>query len=279
MITGFLGKGGSGKSTLSALYTQYLLDQGKRVLAIDADHNMDLAYNLGFTGEAPYAGQGLSDLLTFIGVKGDYREAFFQKTDPAFSLTPADVFTERYSIPLKEHLSLMIAGPHTEAILHDQNCSHVLITPFKVYLPFLNLAADEQVVIDEKAGVDGVGTGITTGFDVAVVISEATPHGLKAARQIMALLHFYETPFLWVLNKAATEEDVQRAATFMEKHPDVVFPVTRPEAKEPEASTLDALQRLHALVQERTRITPSRKERSKKKFLRNDAFKKEAAPH
>jgi CO dehydrogenase maturation factor len=37
-----VGKGGSGKSTLSWLIIHYLHEQNQNVLAIDADHNMDL---------------------------------------------------------------------------------------------------------------------------------------------------------------------------------------------------------------------------------------------
>jgi CO dehydrogenase maturation factor len=39
----FVGKGGSGKTTLSALFTRYLADQGPPVIAIDADINQHLA--------------------------------------------------------------------------------------------------------------------------------------------------------------------------------------------------------------------------------------------
>ena len=46
MRVAFLGKGGSGKSTMATAFVQELRSRGMQVLAIDADHNMDLSYNL-----------------------------------------------------------------------------------------------------------------------------------------------------------------------------------------------------------------------------------------
>jgi len=43
MRTAFVGKGGSGKSTLTALFIDYLQNQEKQFLAVDADINQHLA--------------------------------------------------------------------------------------------------------------------------------------------------------------------------------------------------------------------------------------------
>ena len=43
----FVGKGGSGKTTLAALFTRYLAELGHPVLAVDADINQHLGQALG----------------------------------------------------------------------------------------------------------------------------------------------------------------------------------------------------------------------------------------
>jgi len=53
MKIAFAGKGGSGKTTLSSLFTRHLAGQGLPVVAIDADINQHLAEALGAAAPPP----------------------------------------------------------------------------------------------------------------------------------------------------------------------------------------------------------------------------------
>lgn len=138
MIIGCMGKGGSGKSTIATMLVKHLGKQGKVVLAVDADHNMDLTYNLtGTTEISSYIGQGLGDLLSVCGLRKEekYPAVFELSHHPLFSFTAKkDAFSDKYVHEISENISLMVAGPHTNSILHGQYCSHSLATPLKVYL-------------------------------------------------------------------------------------------------------------------------------------------------
>ncbi|MGH9265172.1 MAG: AAA family ATPase [Acidimicrobiales bacterium] len=51
MKLGIVGKGGVGKTTLSALIAQEYANRGLRVLAIDTDSNPNLAHSLGLNAD------------------------------------------------------------------------------------------------------------------------------------------------------------------------------------------------------------------------------------
>jgi len=208
MIIGFLGKGGSGKSTLSARFAESLARAGKRVLAVDADHNMDLSYNLGAPEDMTFLGAGLPAFKDACGLgeREKFADALLKDPLPRFALSPLDPFTARYSIPVQDNLRLMSAGPHTDAVLYAESCSHTLTSPLRAYLPLLELQEDEYAVIDERAGADSASTGIPTGFDLAVIVAEPLPHSMKTARQIAEMLEFYGVPYVFAANKLMENE-------------------------------------------------------------------------
>ena len=210
MIFGFLGKGGSGKSTLATQMVRYLHGNEKNVLAVDADHNMDLAYNLGFDGDGPYIGGSFLPLREQFGLTlEDPTEDIFTGALPStrFSFTRPDAYSKQMVTRLENCLYLMMSGPQSDVVLHGSHCSHSLAAPLKLYLPLLALEENEAVVVDEKASVDAVSTGIPTGFDLAVVVAEPRLHSVRAAKQIAEMLDWYNVPRVVVLNKYHNEAD------------------------------------------------------------------------
>jgi len=208
MVIGFLGKGGSGKSSIATLVNNHLISEGNKVLAVDADHNMDLAYNIvGAESESMIQfGASYDELQELSGYTGEAYDSYvIKQKEPVYSFSKPDSYSEKYASKLGDNQYLMIAGEHTENILHGQRCSHTLSTPMKVYLPLLDLNEDEYVVVDYLAGSDGVATGVVTGMDFVVVVVEDTPHSVKAAKQITDLLEFFRVPYGHVINKAHGE--------------------------------------------------------------------------
>jgi len=226
MIIGFLGKGGSGKSTCSTLMTNFLHDQGNLVLAIDADHNMDLAYNLSPTIDVKPIGGTFLELRENFGINlEDKTDILFTENLPdfRFSINPKDKYTERHSVEIKPKLHLMMSGPQNELVLYGSHCSHSLAAPLKIFLPLLKLKENEFVVVDEKASVDAVSTGIPTGFDLAVVVSEPREHSVRVAKQITDLLEWYGVKYVTLLNKSKSENDFSEFKKVFNNNPDFVL--------------------------------------------------------
>lgn len=204
MKIAFLGKGGSGKSTMATALVQYLRARGIGVLAIDADHNMDLSYNLG-AEPSLFLGGDPDRIKEYVGSArtGTYGEALkvAKGQNVVFSLSPIDAFTKSVSVELEDGLRLMTAGPHTERVRSQEACSHSLAAPLKVYLPLLKLNPNEAVVIDERAGTDPVATGILSGIDLAVIVQEPTINSKRVAEQIKKELEIAGVPHIVVDNK------------------------------------------------------------------------------
>ncbi|MEA2714982.1 MAG: dehydrogenase maturation factor [Candidatus Parcubacteria bacterium] len=216
MQIAFLGKGGSGKSTMATALVHELRKRGMSVLAIDADHNMDLSYNLGaepslFLGSDPELIKehvGSERTNTYLNVLRIAKEK-----GVVFSITPADEYTAAVSIELEDGLRLITAGPHTDRVRSQEYCSHSLAAPLKVYLQLLRLNPNEAVVIDERAGTDPVATGILSGVDLAVIVREPTINSVRVAEQIKHELGLAGIRHLIVDNKqAGIDADTANAA-------------------------------------------------------------------
>lgn len=215
MKIAFLGKGGSGKSTMATAFVRELSARGYRVLAIDADYNMDLTYNLGVE-PATFLGNDPDFIKEYVSAdrNGTFADALSlaKQRGVHFSAFPPDEFTARMSHLMPENIRIMTAGPHTDRVRSQEACSHSLAAPLKVYLPLLKLTQNDAVVIDERAGTDPVATGILSGIDVAAIVQEPTPNSRRVAAQIADELKLANIPYFVVNNKElGLEADAESA--------------------------------------------------------------------
>ncbi len=216
MKIAFLGKGGSGKSTMATAFVNQLRDKGMRVFAIDADHNMDFSYNLGIEPSV-FLGTKPELIKEYVGTehKTTYADTLrlAKEKNISFSAFPPDEYTKKVSVEIGLDLRLMTAGPHTDRVRSQEACSHSLAAPLKVYLPLLKLSNEEYVVIDERAGTDPVATGILNGVDLAVIVREKTVNSTRVADQIKTELELSNIPYIIVENKIeGLEKDTNKAS-------------------------------------------------------------------
>ena len=190
MKLAFAGKGGVGKTTLTAWMADHLARQGKNVWLVDADTALSLGEACGVDRSAlPEALTQRADLI---------RERIREENTSMFTLNPeVGDLPESLSIPLpvvgpvpegktSGTKRLLVMGSVTNA---GGGCACAANTLLKAVLAHLVLDRDDWVLVDLEAGVEHLGRGTVTHVDGLVVVSEPSMRGLQTAAEVGRLAH------------------------------------------------------------------------------------------
>jgi CO dehydrogenase maturation factor len=196
------GKGGVGKTTISAAIARYLSDKGVRVLAIDADPAMNLPGQIGVEIEKGF--KPLSEMKEFIeertgAKKGEYGGFF--KLNPKVDDIP-DVYSLK-----KDMIKILVLGSINkggggcfcpENVLLKNLLSHILIE------------RDEWVVVDMDAGLEHLGRGTAKNVDRLIVVVEPGMQSIRTAYKIRELAKDIGFENVWLIaNKVKGDDDIK----------------------------------------------------------------------
>jgi CO dehydrogenase maturation factor len=218
MKIAFVGKGGSGKTTISALFTRYVAARGLPVIAIDADINQHLPEALGMLKDQARSLRPMGAEIDRIKeyVRGSNpripsRDVMI-KTSPPGAGSRLLTITEENSI--YDHFALsfngirvMAAGPYAEDDL-GVKCYHSKTGAVELFLNHLIDGEREYVVVDMTAGADSFASGMFTRFDVTFIVVEPTLKSLGVYRQYKHHASDYGVTLKVVANKAESAEDI-----------------------------------------------------------------------
>ncbi|MBB5076106.1 ATP-binding protein [Nonomuraea endophytica] len=216
MRVAFVGKGGSGKTTMSALFARYVAGQGSPVVAVDADINQHLALVLGLDTQPEPLGARLTEIKDLL--RGDNPRipsaAAMVKTTPPGRGSRLLTFEDLpYSVATPEGPRLMVTGPFGEEDL-GVACYHSKVGAVELLLNHLVDEAGEYVVVDMTAGADSFASGLFTRFDLTVLVAEPTRQGVSVYRQYRDYAADFEVPIAVVGNKVQDPGDVE----FLREH-------------------------------------------------------------
>ncbi|MET7477164.1 ATP-binding protein [Streptomyces sp. NPDC005648] len=217
MRVAFVGKGGSGKTTLSALFARHLAASGAPVLAIDGDINQHLAEALGHEGGSPGApplGAHLNDIKDYLrgtNPRIASREAMIKTTPPGrgsrlLGLLGDDDLHARHVRRVGD-VPLMVTGEFDESDL-GVACYHSKLAGVELYLGHLVDGPGEYVVVDMTAGADAFASGLFTRFDVTFLVAEPTRKGVSVYRQYRDHAREFGIRIAVVGNKVTGEDDL-----------------------------------------------------------------------
>lgn len=197
------GKGGVGKTTVTALLARCLAAEGKnRVIAIDADPVANLAAGLGIPEDEPITPIAeLSDLIAErTGAKPGTMGGFF-------TLNPkVDDIPDRFSKE-KDGVKLLVMGTVQSG---GSGCICPESTILKALMNHLVLFRDEIVLMDMEAGVEHLGRATSGSVDALVVVVNPGARSRNAAHKIRKLGEDIGIKNIVVLgNRVRSAEDIE----------------------------------------------------------------------
>jgi CO dehydrogenase maturation factor len=202
------GKGGVGKTTLTALLAQVYADIGKQVLAVDADPSPCLAGALGFPAELRDKLHPIAEMDELIeertGAKPGTVGGFF-------TLNPrVDDIPERFSISHR-NVRLLEMG---SVEMGGSGCICPEGAMLKTLFTHLLFRKDEILLLDMYAGVEHLGRATVDFVDSMIIVVEPTRRSLGTTLQIKKLANDIGlTRLLLVGNKVRNQEE----KTFLEQ--------------------------------------------------------------
>jgi CO dehydrogenase maturation factor len=195
------GKGGVGKTTLTALLAQSYADMGRQVLAVDADPSPCLAGALGFPDELRAQLHPIAEMDALIeertGAKPGTVGGFF-------TLNPrVDDIPERFSV-LHRGVRLLEMG---SVDLGGSGCICPESAMLKTLFTHLLFRQDDILLLDMYAGVEHLGRATVDFVDAMLVVAEPTRRSLGTAAQIKKLANDIGLQRLYLVGNKVRNED------------------------------------------------------------------------
>jgi len=150
------GKGGVGKTTLASLLCHLFSDAGKRVIAVDADPDANLAGALGIPDESARKIRPIAEMGDLIEDRTGARPG---TQGGMFRLNPrVDDVPEGYGMKHQD-ITLLVMGRSKEAAAGCYCPENVFL---RRLLRHLIVERDEVVVVDMEAGIEHLTRGLPT---------------------------------------------------------------------------------------------------------------------
>lgn len=195
------GKGGVGKTTLSALLAQAYADLGRDVLAVDADPSPCLSGALGFPDEK------LAKLKPIVEMEELIEERTGAKpgtTGGFFTINPrVDDIPDRFSVTHR-NVRLLEMG---SVDLGGSGCICPEAAMLKTLFTHLMFRDEDLLIMDMYAGVEHLGRATVDFVDAMIIVVEPTRRSLGTARQIKKLANDIGLERLWLVGNKVRNED------------------------------------------------------------------------
>lgn len=197
------GKGGVGKSTVAAVLALTLAEQGKRVLALDADPDANFAASLGIPRSERLKIKQLSQQLDLIEERTGAKPG---KAGQVYKLNPevsdiADAYACQH-----RGVALLTLGAIKSG---GSGCACPESTFARALVTDLVLFKNETLIMDMEAGIEHLGRGTAQAVDIMLAVVEPGQRSVDCALAVERMSREIGVRrCMFVANKVTSEEDV-----------------------------------------------------------------------
>ena len=273
------GKGGSGKTTLSASLLQFLsYFCNFHVLGIDGDHNLHLASELGATETDMQRGEQGTALD--IGNDLDWLRAYFAGNNPRITpdlpmikttppgegsrvlkLSEPAEWRQRYATVI-DGVELIRVGDFTSDD-YRKKCYHSKTGAIEIFLKHVWEDSNEAIIVDMSAGKDVFASPLPTLFDGNIYVVKPTRKSVNNAVDFLSHAKNFGVSMLVVATDISNCQEVAAIESQLERPVDGIIPhdpffmqrdsllLSRPpHVREASFAVLDALYNLTDLLRQ-----------------------------
>lgn len=216
MRVSILGKGGSGKTSISTAFVKYFTTYFKKILAIDADLNAHLGEYIGFIEKPESLGEHFHEIAEHLFGDREINKYPNIGTIPPTNKSNFINISETDPILLKfankkDNVFHMSSGTYKDNDL-GISCFHGKLNSLELFMHHLLDKKDELVVIDSAAGIDSVATSMYMIPDITFFVVEPTRKSISVYKDYLRVLkekiQKYNITIIPILNKIEDQEDI-----------------------------------------------------------------------
>jgi len=172
------GKGGVGKTTLASLLVHLYAEEGRRVIAVDADPDANLASALGISKEDAEKIRPITDMADLIEERTGARPG---GSVGIYKLNPrVDDLPEGTGFKL-DGITLLTMGKLKAAASGCYCPENVLL---RSLLKHLIVDRSEVVIVDMEAGIEHLTRGTAESVDAFIVVIEPGQRSMQTAKTV-----------------------------------------------------------------------------------------------